>query len=938
MDWPGLIAGEPAPSHAPHAPPEIASLVLRRLRLDGDERLLALAPRDRRLLFDFFIGQALEELDQIEIATAERRAIAALPLLLGERALEDRGRLREAAALYALAHDVERENTGDAARYHALYLRFKLGHALFLLDEEDAANVRRCMELACRTIGLLSDLHPSSVVPACQLRDLGFRLQRWLGWRLRELGEQRPACDAFHAAWRESDDPEEGADCLLAAASILAELGEKQESYRLLLQCPDDLPHGETRRILGMQLSSLQMELGGRLEAVAPLVDPADAELFDVLRRALDDDAMPDAQSLESLIARQETLLVEMADDDDLRHGALLGLASLLLARGDAGRAPALLEEAQALEARLRDGRYGLERTVMLAHWQPQAGLAATATGLFATLLPQIESLDASRRQLAILGFYLEALAKGKRAPAAPELETTEDLVDRLLLLYDSLLATQPGALARRRVRETSQREIESAALALLSAARRVGEASPAGQRMLARAWSVMMRTRNPDLQIAIGTPAAQAVDETLRALEDTFHAALRGSLGSHSQVRDEAWRQALEGLWRHEISVPSPPRVPLAQRLDPSPRALSMAFFQFRALLAHRPLVVLVFWAGRFRVHLVPEADREVVEPLIRWGELLREETRSRQRAPDAGLRDLTRVEAASEDCGEWLEGRALLPGDLPGCGQGEAPVDCHLFPDGLLHAVPIELVPLPRGDGEQPQADGSSFGEALAVRLCLRPSVSSTCEERIDFSRGWLGLGGAPSRAGFRYLRGTRSEILRLSKALRQRGYPARALLGAQAHAGNLRARLASSPPAVLHLAVHGMANPDYPDACALILAPAPGASERELLPFRRVRDLPLAGVRLVVLSACSSLVGPGGKSAGIEGMAWAFLLAGVRQVIASRYSVGDGETCEIMSVLYQQLLAHPVAEALRRTRQECLRRLGMCRREVGAWSLWS
>jgi CHAT domain-containing protein len=126
-------------------------------------------------------------------------------------------------------------------------------------------------------------------------------------------------------------------------------------------------------------------------------------------------------------------------------------------------------------------------------------------------------------------------------------------------------------------------------------------------------------------------------------------------------------------------------------------------------------------------------------------------------------------------------------------------------------------------------------------------------------------------------------------------------------------------------------------YPDACALILAAAPGCPERELLPYRRIAGLPLTGVELVVLSACSSLVGRSDRSASMEGLAWAFLRAGVPQVIASRYPVDDRATAELMLTLYGQLETLPVADALGRTRDICLTNAEVPPGEVAAWSVW-
>ena len=146
-----------------------------------------------------------------------------------------------------------------------------------------------------------------------------------------------------------------------------------------------------------------------------------------------------------------------------------------------------------------------------------------------------------------------------------------------------------------------------------------------------------------------------------------------------------------------------------------------------------------------------------------------------------------------------------------------------------------------------------------------------------------------------------------------------------------------MTSLRPAVLHLATHGCIDREYPDAGCLFLAEAPGAPEREMLPFRRVLELDLEGVDLVVLSACQSLSGRSGRAAGLEGLAWAFLQAGAAQVVASRTPVEEKATADLMAVFYRHLQHLPAAEALGHTRTECLAN-GMEAKEVGAWSVLS
>jgi len=140
----------------------------------------------------------------------------------------------------------------------------------------------------------------------------------------------------------------------------------------------------------------------------------------------------------------------------------------------------------------------------------------------------------------------------------------------------------------------------------------------------------------------------------------------------------------------------------------------------------------------------------------------------------------------------------------------------------------------------------------------------------------------------------------------------------------------------PAVLHFATHGLASRDFPEACALVLANDPEHASGEFLLFRQIQQLDCRNIQLVVLSACSSSIGKTSRSAGLQGLVWAFLQAGAQQVIASRYPVNDHATAELMQVLYQQLLLHDVMTALQQTRIICLNN-GLSIREVAAWGCW-
>jgi CHAT domain-containing protein len=124
------------------------------------------------------------------------------------------------------------------------------------------------------------------------------------------------------------------------------------------------------------------------------------------------------------------------------------------------------------------------------------------------------------------------------------------------------------------------------------------------------------------------------------------------------------------------------------------------------------------------------------------------------------------------------------------------------------------------------------------------------------------------------------------------------------------------------VIHLAVHGLGNSQFPDRAALILGSSPTIGQDGLLQVREIRDLPLRA-DLVTLSACDT---GNGKLLGGEGIASlerAFLLAGAKSVIASLWTADDTYTIALMKRLYQHLIdGYDKGAALRQAKVDLLK----------------
>ena len=130
----------------------------------------------------------------------------------------------------------------------------------------------------------------------------------------------------------------------------------------------------------------------------------------------------------------------------------------------------------------------------------------------------------------------------------------------------------------------------------------------------------------------------------------------------------------------------------------------------------------------------------------------------------------------------------------------------------------------------------------------------------------------------------------------------------------------RDADKPLAVIHLALHAVADSKYPDRSALVFAPDTKSGEDGLLQVREIRMLPIAGTGLVTLSACDTSVGRVEGQEGISNMVYAFLYAGARSAVATFWKVEDTATAKLMGRFYTELgQGTQKAEALRQAQLE-------------------
>ncbi len=256
-------------------------------------------------------------------------------------------------------------------------------------------------------------------------------------------------------------------------------------------------------------------------------------------------------------------------------------------------------------------------------------------------------------------------------------------------------------------------------------------------------------------------------------------------------------------------------------------------------------------------------------------------------------------------------------------------------VIPDGKLNLLPLDSLRDETGKYVL-ESHVVTYAPSAAVLYLLRQSNRTT-----EFAGNFLGVGDVldsgvgPSKATVSAgsnvvhaffditklprLAATREEVMSVAGIV---GGNNRLLLGATA----TEAAFKSSQLAdyrIIHLAVHGLADAQFPDRAALILGSGGGADG--LLQVREIRDLPIRA-DLVTLSSCDTGSGRLLGEEGIASLERAFLLAGAKSVIASMWTADDSATAALMKYLYVHLVeGQDKAAALRQAKLDFLRVFG-------------
>jgi CHAT domain-containing protein len=293
------------------------------------------------------------------------------------------------------------------------------------------------------------------------------------------------------------------------------------------------------------------------------------------------------------------------------------------------------------------------------------------------------------------------------------------------------------------------------------------------------------------------------------------------------------------------------------------------------------------------------------------------------------AAVRSRESAEVVGHDLHRFLVGPVLA-------GQEEKD-RLVIVPDGKLHLLPFDALSDEHGKYVL-ESQTVTYSPSATVIALLRqtPRIDRAKKSFLGVASGAYSgttlaaaVRSAESSGGlfdvtpvtFSDLPGSKQEVASVAGML---SGPQKVLLEASATESNFKA-LPLGDYRIIHLAVHGVASPQFPDRTALVLGTSGATGQDGLLQAREIRELPLRA-DLVILSACDT---GSGKLLGEEGIASlerAFLLAGARSVVASLWTADDTFTIGLMKRFYRHLVdGLDEGAALRQAKLDLLKEFG-------------
>jgi CHAT domain-containing protein len=235
----------------------------------------------------------------------------------------------------------------------------------------------------------------------------------------------------------------------------------------------------------------------------------------------------------------------------------------------------------------------------------------------------------------------------------------------------------------------------------------------------------------------------------------------------------------------------------------------------------------------------------------------------------------------------------------------------DLVIIPDGELHLLPFSSL-VNRNNYVLSShtvdvAPSSTAYELLKLQSEERERAElpyigvAAWTQKADHRNPILRAVDGPERSEFVPLPYSKAEVETIASDLPK---PNTILLGADATETRFK-QLSTESTEVIHLALHGYADVDYPDRSALIFAPEQNGPDDGLLQVREIRQLHIRA-KLVTLSACDTGIGPVGES-DVANIVNAFIEAGADSVVSTLWEVEDESTEHLMTTFYSRLALH-------------------------------
>ncbi|HXV76995.1 MAG TPA: CHAT domain-containing tetratricopeptide repeat protein, partial [Candidatus Polarisedimenticolaceae bacterium] len=227
-------------------------------------------------------------------------------------------------------------------------------------------------------------------------------------------------------------------------------------------------------------------------------------------------------------------------------------------------------------------------------------------------------------------------------------------------------------------------------------------------------------------------------------------------------------------------------------------------------------------------------------------------------------------------------------------------------IAPDGRLHFLPFELLPLPGGDEPLIRRTEVGYLPSASI-LALSPRTEP------GPATGFAGIGAPslpagderfPSPAGVvvrRYGLTALPDAAREIEAIRDSiPGPGEVRVGDDATEENL-ARLVRQGTRVLHVATHSVVGESVAGGAAIVLTPT--ETSDGLLQPAEIARLGRAA-ELTVLASCRSALGPAAEGDALAVLTGAFLAAGSPAVVATLWDVDDAASRVFMEQFYHHL----------------------------------